>query len=99
MRQWNTGLHGAQDGKTAQDSELREKPKDLQCYKARPSTGGQGREELKSVSQLARGLWSSQGHSFATPIKDALLPAWPCCGFPKQKRLCCWVSTGAWKQL
>ena len=51
------------------------------------------------MPQPAGGIWSSQGRSFATPIKDSLLPAWPCCGFPRQKWLCYWASTGAWTQL
>lgn len=67
--------------------------------RARPSIGGQRREERKSVPQPAGGIRSSWGRSFATPIKGFLLPALPHCGFLRQKWLCSWVSTGASKQL
>lgn len=94
--------------KRAQDPEQREKPKDQQlsqktnwweALEARSLTGGQRREKRKSMPQPAGGIWSSQGHSFATLIKGFLLLALPCCGFLRQKWLCYWVSTGAWKQL
>ena len=78
------------------------KPKEQQCLVRSPgskTTGGQRRKERKSMPQPAEGIWSSQGDSFATPIKGILLPALPCCGFPRQKWLCYWASTGAWKQL
>ena len=57
VRTWDTGLQvlriEEQRGrKTAQDLEEREKPKDLQCYKARPSKSGQRREEQKSCPSL-----------------------------------------------
>ena len=105
VRTWDTGLQGTQGGaakrqKDGSGPQAEGKAKRLTMpvekpQRARPPVGGQRREERESVPQPAGGIWSSWGHSFATPIKGFLLPALPYCGFLRQKWLCSWVSTGA----
>lgn len=108
VRTWDIGLQRAQEGSKVAQRELRTQSRGRsqktnnawwEALEARSLTGGQRREKRKSMPQPAGGIWSSQGHSFATLIKGFLLLALPCCGFPRQKWLCYWVSTGAWKQL
>lgn len=107
VRTWDTGLQNAQDGsKEAERYSSRpraeEEAKRPTMPDEKPWKQGHWwakKEEKESMPQPAEGIWSSQGGSFAPPIKGFLLPALPRCGFPRQKWLCYWVSTGAWKQL